>query len=93
MITSPANTFLLGETVTVSMPTSKILRWFFGTGATIQAKVNDELYVVLFHSSTPHTIENMAEYYGLPNRHLELEWGKFNGIDVEFIVPAKDITK
>ena len=29
--------------------------------------------------------------YGEPNRHLELEWGQFNGTEYEFLVPLEDL--
>ena len=58
----------------------------------IRGKVKGcDLYVV----SAPSTyrIENLAKVYGSPNRHLELEWGRFSGQKNEFIIPAGDLGK
>jgi len=62
-----------------------------GRGAKIVGKVKDiNAYVVtiigrMFVSAT--------NSFGVPIRHIELEFGTFSGIDNEFIVPLDKIEK
>lgn len=54
----------------------------------IKGKIKDlDCYVVLFSTGIK------KPEYGFPNRHLELEWGKFSGYDNECIVPSNKLKK
>lgn len=56
----------------------------------VRGRIKDtECYVVLFPASLGgNTLINYNIRFGLPNRHLELAWGKFSGYPNEYIIPA-----
>ena len=62
----------------------------FSKTARVRGKVKGlDCYVVLFPAScSDSTLSNITIRFGFPNRHLELEWGKFSGYKNEYILPA-----
>jgi hypothetical protein len=97
MPSSNANIFLLGDQVHLSSDVNQTtlfgsLTWGWIV-ATIQGKVNDSLYTVSVSTPTESSVQHFVDRYGLPNRHLKLEWGGWKGWDCEFVVPAEDLRK
>lgn len=61
--------------------------------ASVRAKIkNANAYVVSFKFDNRY-IDIIKDKYGYPIRQLPLEWGNFNGLVSEIIVPAKELTK
>ena len=52
---------------------------------------NINAYVII--SKEPEDIKYLKNRYGYPIRQLELEWGKFSGSTMEFIIPEIELTK
>jgi hypothetical protein len=58
----------------------------------IRGKVKDiEAYVIEIGNLGVGTTLQYVEWFGLPNRHLELEWGSWLGTDGEFVLSAQDM--
>lgn len=84
--TASSPTHLLGSTVVISCG------WNYA--GTIAAKVSGvDAYVVRFQSMRAPQLHKIISKLGLPNRHLELEWGDWTGCDTEFVIPTKDIQR
>jgi hypothetical protein len=97
MTSSNANIFLLGEPACISRHSGfgtlrlAFLNW--NVDVTIQGKVNAKLYVASIRAPSKSYVQYFAGKYGLPNRHLKLEYGCFHGWDFEFVVPVEDLSK
>ena len=62
--------------------------------AIVAGKVaNANAYVVLAVGLLEYELHWLKNRYGYPIRQIELEWGKFFGIDNEFIISEDDIMK
>jgi hypothetical protein len=83
--TTDSPTFLLGDQLS------------FDTGVwacrgTITGKIKDaDLYVITVPSLNANMIHKIVIAYGLPNRNLSLDWGKWGGYDSEFVIPANKL--
>ena len=63
---------------------------------TIQGKIKGiDAYIVSLKVSSIWGWEMtfLITNVGVPNRHLEVEWGRFYGGDREFIIPGDKLTK
>lgn len=63
----------------------------------ISGKVKDSnLYTVIFDRSIFASHDRIRKYiemtFGVPNRHLPLQWGKYYGYYNECIIPAEHLT-
>ena len=58
--------------------------------ARVRGKIKDiDCYIILFPASFGDSaIINYNIRFGLPNRHLDLAWGKFSGYTNEYVVPV-----
>lgn len=59
------------------------------THGIIQGKIKDiDAYVISANTGDYGKYNPITMRFGHPNRHLELEWGRFYGGSREFIVPV-----
>lgn len=79
--------FRLGERVLII--TNAARRFGCVLCGTVSGKIKGiDAYIINFIVGVPH-----LESFGAPNRHLELEWGRFTGQDGESIVLATEMGK
>jgi hypothetical protein len=83
--TTPSPIHLLGSTVIVGA-------WYYA-GVVIAKVKGVDAYVVKFQSMKESQLHRLISKRGLPNRHLELEWGNWSGSDTEFVIHTKDMQR